>query len=108
MGANLSLPIVAPAIWSSLKLSAMDIDLAVESARSSKLELINHQQAVKVTGLVFFNRQHTTTRKTSRLDKDVALGVGDLLVRQVVNDLGLRTIGCKALVFTMMLLEREQ
>ncbi len=41
VGANLSLPLVAPALWSSLKLSAMDIDLAVESARSSKIELTN-------------------------------------------------------------------
>lgn len=40
-GVNLSLPIVAPALWSNLKLSAMDIDLAMESARSSKIELVN-------------------------------------------------------------------
>lgn len=41
VGANLSLPIISPALWSSLKLSSMDIDLAMESARSSKLELVN-------------------------------------------------------------------
>ncbi len=52
MGANLSLPIVAPAIWSSLKLSAMDIDLAVESARSSKLELINQVKQAYYTLLL--------------------------------------------------------
>jgi outer membrane protein TolC len=40
-GANLSLPLIAPALWSNLKLSAMDIELAQESARSSKLELVN-------------------------------------------------------------------
>ncbi len=52
MGANLSLPIVAPAIWSSLKLSAMDIDLAVESARSSKLDLINQVKQAYFTLLL--------------------------------------------------------
>ena len=52
VGANLSLPIVAPAIWSSLKLSAMDIDLAVESARSSKLELINQVKQAYFTLLL--------------------------------------------------------
>lgn len=52
LGANLSLPIVAPAIWSSLKLSAMDIDLAVESARSSKLELINQVKQAYYTYLL--------------------------------------------------------
>lgn len=40
-GANLSLPLIVPALWSNLKLSAMDIELAQESARSSKLELVN-------------------------------------------------------------------
>lgn len=52
IGANLSLPIVAPAIWSSLKLSAMDIDLAVESARSSKLDLINQVKQAYYTYLL--------------------------------------------------------
>ena len=41
VGANLSLPLIAPAIWSNLKLSSMDIELAQEAARSSKLELVN-------------------------------------------------------------------
>ena len=41
VGANLSLPIISPALWSNLKLSAMDIDLAMEAARSSKLEMVN-------------------------------------------------------------------
>ena len=52
IGANLSLPIVAPAIWSSLKLSSMDIDLAVESARSSKLDLINQVKQAYYTLLL--------------------------------------------------------
>ncbi|MBO4488798.1 MAG: TolC family protein [Bacteroidales bacterium] len=41
VGANLSLPLIAPALWSNLKLSSMDIELAQEAARSSKLELVN-------------------------------------------------------------------
>lgn len=52
VGANLSLPIVAPAIWSSLKLSSMDIDLAMESARSSKLDLINQVKQAFFTYLL--------------------------------------------------------
>ena len=35
VGANLSLPIIAPALWSNLKLSSMDIEMALEAARSS-------------------------------------------------------------------------
>ena len=41
VGANLSLPIIAFPLWSNLKLSAMDIELAQEAARSSKLDLVN-------------------------------------------------------------------
>lgn len=41
MGANLTLPLIMPALWSNLKLSNMDIELAMEAARSSKLELVN-------------------------------------------------------------------
>ena len=41
VGANLSLPIISFPLWSNLKLSAMDIELAQEAARSSKLELVN-------------------------------------------------------------------
>lgn len=35
-----SMPIVAPALWSSLKISAMDVELAVEQARSSHIDMI--------------------------------------------------------------------
>ena len=41
MGASLSLPLIVPSLWSSLKLSQMDIELAMESARSSKIELVS-------------------------------------------------------------------
>ena len=52
IGANLSLPIISPALWSSLKLSAMDIDLAMESARSSKIDLINQVKQAYYTYLL--------------------------------------------------------
>ncbi len=41
-GATLTMPIVNVALWQSLKLTAMDIDLAVEQSRSSRLELTNN------------------------------------------------------------------
>ena len=52
VGANLSLPIVSFPLWSSLKLSSMDIDLALESARSSKLELVNQVKQAFYTYLL--------------------------------------------------------
>ena len=52
VGANLSLPIVSFPLWSSLKLSSMDIDLALESARSSKIELVNQVKQAFYTYLL--------------------------------------------------------
>lgn len=39
-GVNLSLPLVAPALWKTLRLSETDIYLAAEQARASKITLI--------------------------------------------------------------------
>lgn len=39
-GLNLSLPLVAPALWKTLQLSEIDIHLAAEQARSSKIALV--------------------------------------------------------------------
>lgn len=51
-GASLTLPIVAPALWSSLKLASMDIEMAMEAARSSKLELVNQVKQAYYTYLL--------------------------------------------------------
>ena len=40
-GVSLSLPLVAPALWKTVQLSALDIDMAIEKARSSKLSMIS-------------------------------------------------------------------
>lgn len=40
-GLNVSLPVFAPALYKSITLTQADVDLAVEKARSSKLDLVN-------------------------------------------------------------------
>lgn len=40
-GINFSLPIVAPATWFNVKLSQLDVEMALENARSSKISLMN-------------------------------------------------------------------
>ncbi|MPM48582.1 Outer membrane protein TolC [bioreactor metagenome] len=40
-GISASLPIIAPALWAMLNLSEMELEAAKESARSSKLSLVN-------------------------------------------------------------------
>jgi len=40
-GISASIPIIAPTLWASLQMSELDAQLALESARSSKISLIN-------------------------------------------------------------------
>ena len=40
-GFNLTWPIVVPTLWKTLELSSLDVELAVENARSSKINMIN-------------------------------------------------------------------
>lgn len=40
-GMSLYLPLVVPALWNNVKLSQLDIEMALESARSSKISLIS-------------------------------------------------------------------
>ncbi|MCH5327756.1 MAG: TolC family protein [Coprobacter sp.] len=40
-GFNMQLPIIAPSLWKSIKLSKTDIEQSLEAARSSKLSLVN-------------------------------------------------------------------
>jgi len=40
-GFNLSWPVVVPTLWKTLELSSLDVELAVENARSSKINMVN-------------------------------------------------------------------
>lgn len=40
-GLTATLPLIAPQLWSSLKMNALELDLANEQARSSKITLVN-------------------------------------------------------------------
>ena len=40
-GFNLTWPVVVPTLWKTLELSSLDVELAVESARSSKINMVN-------------------------------------------------------------------
>lgn len=41
LGFSVGMPLINPALWKSLKISGIDVDLAVEQARSSKIDMIN-------------------------------------------------------------------
>ncbi|MEG1556141.1 MAG: TolC family protein [Bacteroidales bacterium] len=50
-GLSLSLPIIMPTLWYNLKLSQLDVELALESSRSSKISLINEVKKAYYTYL---------------------------------------------------------
>lgn len=68
VGANLSLPLIMPALWSNLKLSNMDIDLAMEAARSSKLELVNQVKQAFYTYLLAKQSYEVLQRSFSNIE----------------------------------------
>ena len=40
-GFNLNWPLVVPTLWKSLQISSLDVELSVEKARSSKIDMVN-------------------------------------------------------------------
>lgn len=44
MGISASLPIIAPQLWKSVEITSLDIENALEAARSSRLSLVNQVQ----------------------------------------------------------------
>ena len=40
-GFNLTWPVVVPALWKTLEITSLDVELAVENARSSKINMVN-------------------------------------------------------------------
>ena len=40
-GLNVSLPLVVPSLWKNIQISKVDLDITIEQARSSKIELAN-------------------------------------------------------------------
>lgn len=40
-GFNLSLPLIAPTLWKTIQLSQLDVELSVEAARASRIDLVN-------------------------------------------------------------------
>lgn len=51
-GINFSLPLVAAPTWFNLKLSELDVNLAIESARASKISLVNEIKKAYYTMLL--------------------------------------------------------
>ena len=68
-----SLPLYAPALWQSINLSELDMELALESARSSKISLVNQVSKAYYTILMaqdsykVLMRTFTNTTENNRI-----------------------------------------
>ena len=59
LGFNASMPLVNASLWKSLSISALDVELAVEQARSSKIAMVNQ---VKKSCLLYTSPSPRDTR----------------------------------------------
>ena len=77
--ASASMPLVNASLWESLKLSSMDVEMAVEQARSSKIAMVKQvkqafyavllaQESHKVMGQVYENAQKNYEKTLQRFN----------------------------------------
>jgi outer membrane protein TolC len=66
-GINFSLPIVAPATWFNVKLSQLDVEMALENARSSKISLMNEVKKAYYNYLLAKDSYHVLLRNYDNL-----------------------------------------
>ena len=82
-GLNLSLPLVAAPTWYNLKLSQLDVNAAVESARSSRISLVNEikkayygllfaQDSYRVLKVNYANVEYTAKNINDKYEQGLA------------------------------------
>lgn len=74
-GLSASLPLIAPALWSSVNLTEQQVELALESARASKINLINQVSKAYYSVLMtqdsydIFKRVYENSAENARIAK---------------------------------------
>ncbi|MDO5523317.1 MAG: TolC family protein, partial [Bacteroidia bacterium] len=66
-GVNVNLPLVVPSLWRNIQISKVDTDLAMEQARSSKIELANQVKKAYFS-LLLAHDSYTVFRETYTTD----------------------------------------
>ncbi|MDD3078174.1 MAG: TolC family protein [Paludibacter sp.] len=75
-GVSASLPIISPTLWATLKLNEYDAELALESARSSKLSLVNQVTKAYYAILLaqdsydVFNKSYQSSTENAKIISD--------------------------------------
>ncbi|WP_298650503.1 TolC family protein [uncultured Proteiniphilum sp.] len=66
-GLNVSLPLVVPSLWKNIQMSEVDIQLSIEQARASRINLVN-QVKKSFFSLLLAQDSHDVFRKTYETD----------------------------------------
>ncbi|WP_255417281.1 TolC family protein [Proteiniphilum sp. X52] len=66
-GLNVSLPLVVPSLWKNIQMSEVDIQLSMEKARASRIDLVN-QVKKSFFSLLLAQDSHDVFRKTYETD----------------------------------------
>ena len=69
-GAVVNLPIIVPSLWKNIQLTSIDIELAVEQSRSSKIELAN-QVKQAFYGVLLAQDSYNVYKKTFDTESEV-------------------------------------
>ncbi len=119
-GLSLSLPLVMPTMWYNMKITNMDVDIALEKARASKIDLINQVKKayygvllaqesynvlmksyknVELTNQIITEKyEHGTASEFEKLRTDVELKNQKPYITAAENGLKLSTMMLKVLI----------
>lgn len=108
-GLNVSLPLVVPSLWKNIQLSEVDIQLAVEQSRSSKINLVNQVKKAYYNALLAKD-SYTVFRETYETDSVNLRNIQNKLNQGIVPEYDLITadVRLKSLIPNMLQAENMQ
>lgn len=84
-GLNVSMPLVVPSLWKNIQMSQVDIELAMEQARSSKINLVN-QVTKSYYNLLLANDSYTVFKEMYATDSVNLMNINNKLKQGIVPE----------------------
>ena len=93
-GVVVNLPIIVPSLWKNIQLTSIDVELAVEKSRSSKIELAN-QVKKAFYGALLAQDSYNVYKKTFDTESEVLKDIQDKFDQGLVAEYDLITAGVR-------------
>lgn len=93
-GINVNLPIVVPSLWKNIQLTSIDVELALEKSRSSKIELAN-QVKKAFYGVLLAQDSYNVYKKTFDTESAVLEDIQQKFNQGLVAEYDLITAGVR-------------